>query len=45
MAFQFRKDPLSIEEAFNHLKNFDLNDKIHVDIIEKPEGGQLNVLF
>ena len=45
MAFQYRKDPLSIEEAFIHLKHFDLNDKIHVDMIEKPEGGQLYVFY
>jgi hypothetical protein len=45
MAFQYRKDPLSLEEAFIHLENFDLNDKIHVDMIEKPEGGQLYMFF
>jgi hypothetical protein len=45
MAFQYRTDPLSIEEAFIHLKHFDLNDKIHVDMIEKPEGGQLYMFY
>ena len=45
MAFQYRKDPFSLEEAFIHLENFDLNDKIHVDMIEKPEGGQLYMFY
>jgi hypothetical protein len=45
MSFEYRKEALSIEEAVMYLEKFDANNKIHVDKIESPEGGQLYMFY
>ena len=45
MSFTYSKDPISIEQAIDYLSNFDPANDSHVDIIEKPEGGQLYFFF
>ena len=45
MSFDYRKEAISIDEAIEFLEKFDSNKNLHVDNIEKPEGGQIYMFF
>ena len=45
MSFEYRKETVSIEEAIEYLEKFDINNKTHVDKIERPEAGQIYIFY